>query len=242
MKKKILSLAIVIALLAIMVGSTLAYFSAEDEVTNTFTVGSVKIEIYENGAAVESDVKEFDKPLVPVVNTQDPSKDESYQIKAVEVKNTGNNAAYIRTHIAIPTELVGYLYLDLDETGWTRQADSIITYTGDGKSYTVFTYDYNEAVLPGHYTSKLLKGAYLGSNVDLKEQEDGDLELVIRTNGQITDESNFVAHSKGTNGYSSAKVNILVASQAIQAQGFENGATDALNTGFAANPWASVAP
>ena len=52
MKKKVLSVALVVAMIAIMVSGTLAYFTARDDVTNTFTVGSVEIEIYENGEAV----------------------------------------------------------------------------------------------------------------------------------------------------------------------------------------------
>lgn len=236
-KKKILSLALVVALLAIMVGSSLAYFTAQDEVTNTFTVGSVKIEIYENGAPTDSDVKEFVKPLVPVVNTQDPSQDPSYETKTVEVKNTGNNDAYIRTHIAIPTALVDYLILDLDVTGWTQQLPTTeITYT-DGVKYTVYTYDFNEAVQPGLFTTKLLKGTYLASDVDLEEDANGSLWFVKKTSGAVTHRSGYLAHTKTAEGYVSNKVNILVASQAIQAQGFTNGATDALDSGFAKNPW-----
>ena len=51
MKKKILAIALAMALLAIVVSGSLAYFTAQDKVTNTFTVGSVKIEIYENEEA-----------------------------------------------------------------------------------------------------------------------------------------------------------------------------------------------
>lgn len=240
MKKKILTVALVVALLAMMVGGTLAYFTADDEVTNTFTVGSVKIEIYENDVATEDDVIPFDDPLMPIVKTSNPSDDVSYIDKVVKVKNTGANAAYIRTHIAIPTQLVGYLYLDLDETGWTRQTDT--TATVEGVDYTVFTYDYNTEVTGGNFTGELLKGVYLGSQTDLKDNPDtatADLEFCKPDgNGGYTF-SGFTAHSKTDTGYTSKRVNILVASQAIQSQGFENGATDALNTGFGAatNPW-----
>ena len=236
MKKKILSLALVVALLAIMVGGTLAYFTAEDEVTNTFTVGSVKIEIFENNKATEDDVIEFTDPLIPIVDTTTPSEDVSYQDKVVKVKNTGANDAYIRTHIAIPTALVGYLHLDLDETGWTEQTSSSATV--EGVAYTVYTYDFDAAVKSGEFTGELLKGVYLGHDVDLLEDANGNLEFVLRVNGDVTGHSGFTAHTKTADGYESAKVNVLVASQAIQAQGFENGATDALSTGFAANPWA----
>lgn len=239
MKKKILTLALVIALLAIMVGGSLAYFTAEDEVTNTFTVGSVKIEIYENGKETPSDVMEFkDEPLVPVVNMETPSSDPGYIPKVVTVRNTGVNAAFIRTHIAIPTQLVGYLYLDLNTSGWNRQTDG--TAKVDGVDYTVFTYDYHAALASGQDTTELLKGAYLGSKVDLQEDADGDLYFILRNEDGTVSESGFKAHEKNTNGtYTSETVSILVASQAIQAQGFEKGATDALNTGFPAHPWAN---
>lgn len=236
MKKKILTLALVLALVAIMVTGTLAYFTAEDEVTNTFTVGSVKIEIYENDEPTDEEVMPFG-PLTPIVNVEDPSADVSYMGKVVEVKNTGANDAYIRTHIAIPTDLVGYLYLDLNTAGWERQTDS--TATVDGVNYTVFTYDYTAAVSGGEFTTELLKGVYLGSNVDLVEDANGNLVFAIRENGKVTATSAFVAHTKTANGYESNAVNVLVASQAIQTQGFENGATAALNAGFTTHPWAA---
>lgn len=236
MKKKILAIALVVALLAIIVTGSLAYFTAQDKVTNTFTVGSVKIEIYENEEATEEDTIEFGK-LTPVVNVNDPAADESYLEKVVDVKNTGANDAYIRTHIAIPSALVGYLHLDLTETGWVKQADS--TATVDGVAYTVYTWDHTAAVAPDAFTNELLQGVYLGADVDLEENADGNLEFILRdANGTKTADSGFVAHTKTANGYTSAIVNVLVASQAIQADGFD-AATAALNAGFAANPWAA---
>lgn len=236
MKKKILTIALVVALVAIMVTGSLAYFTAEDKVDNTFTVGSVKIEIYENGEPTPDASKALGT-LIPVVK-ENPSEDESYIDKVVKVLNTGANDAYIRTHIAIPTALTGYLYLDLDETGWTRQADT--TATVEGVDYTVFTYDYTAAVAPGNYTTELLKGVYLASNVDLEEDASGNLVFILRDEkGNKIASSDFVAHTKTANGYTSTVVNVLVASQAIQTQGFESGATNALNSGFGANtnPW-----
>ena len=53
MKKKVLAIALAVAVVAIMVGGTLAYFTAEDAVTNTFTIGSVLIELYENGTPTD---------------------------------------------------------------------------------------------------------------------------------------------------------------------------------------------
>lgn len=236
MKKKVLAVALAVALIAIMVSGTLAYFTDHDEVTNTFTVGSVKIDIYENNHITDTDKITFEKPLIPIVNVDNPRKDISYIAKAVEVKNSGLNDAYIRVHIAIPTELVGYLYLDLNETGWTRQADS--TATVEGVAYTVFTYNCNAAVVPNGTTGLLLNGVYLGSDVDLQEDANGNLVFIRRNaDGSVAATSAFVAHTKTDNGYTSNSVNILVASQAIQKEGFTDAAA-ALDAGFGAkNPW-----
>ena len=131
MKKKVLALALVVALVAIVVGTSLAYFTAEDEVTNTFTIGSVMIDIIENGKATDSDQVIFEKPMMPVVNTQDVTQDPGYAAKVVKVENTGLNAAYIRVHIAQPVELLGYLNLEFDTTtggsAWTASPTQLWT-------------------------------------------------------------------------------------------------------------------
>jgi predicted ribosomally synthesized peptide with SipW-like signal peptide len=237
MKKKVLAAALVAALIAIMVSGTLAYFTAEDQVDNTFTIGSAKIEIYENGEATPDAAKPLGK-LTPVVNTT-PSDDESYIDKVVDVKNTGANDAYIRTHIAIPAALFNYLQLDLTPAGWDFLGETVATV--GGVVYKVYSFDHIAAVAPNGFTSELLQGVYLKSNVDLEEDASGNLVFILRDgNGNKTHSSGFVAHTKNADGtYTSAAVNILVASQAIQAQGFDNGATDALDSGFGANsnPW-----
>lgn len=237
MKKKVLTVALVVALIAIMVSGTLAYFTHNDEVTNTFTIGSVKIEIYENDNATTTDTISFGK-LMPIANTATPSADGSYIKKVVDVKNTGANAAYIRTHIAMPTNLINYLQLDVTTTGWSYVGST--TASAGGVNYTVFTYDHTAAVAPNGFTSELLQGVYLQSDVDLAENADGNLVFVKKTNGDITHNSGYVAHTKNADGtYTSGSVNILVASEAIQTEGFAGGATAALNSGFGTNtnPW-----
>ena len=239
MKKKVLAIALAVAVLAILVSGSLAYFTSDDKVTNTFTIGSVIIDIWENDEITDEDEVIFREPLMPVVDTQNPANDPSYAKKEVKVQNTGNNAAYIRTHIAIPTALVGYLQLDLSTTGWTEQPAS--TATVEGVAYTVYTYDYDEAVDPDAFTELLLKGAYLASDADIKDNPAtaaADLEFCKPDGKGGYTFSGFVAHKKATDGYTSAVVNILVAAQAIQARGFESkSATEALNTGFSTNPW-----
>ena len=241
MKKKVMAIALTLALIAIMVSTSLAYFTAEDEVTNTFTIGSVDIEIWENDEITDSDVVKFDESMMPVVNMDDLVNDPGYFGKVIKTQNTGENAAFIRTHIAVPTALVGYLELYIPLSGWEYVCAS--TATVDGIAYTVFTYDHTTAVDAKAFTSELLQGVYLHPTVDIKDNPDtpaADLEFCKPDgNGNYTF-SGFAAHSKVTEGYESNTVSILVASQAIQAQGFENsGATSALNAGFGANtnPW-----
>jgi predicted ribosomally synthesized peptide with SipW-like signal peptide len=242
MKKKVLSIALVIVLLAILVSGSLAYFTAEDQVTNTITIGSVLIEIWENDEPTDTDVMEFDEPLVPVVDMNDLVNDPGYIPKVVKVENTGANAAYIRTHIAVPATLVDYLELKVNTAGW--DVVGFTSATVDNVDYLVVTYDYQTAVNPGNFTGELLQGAYLLGTTDLRDNPDtpeGDLEFCRRdSNGEYIF-SGFVAHKAVNGGYASQTVSILVASQAIQYQGFENStATEALNTGFGANtnPWA----
>ncbi len=238
MKKRILTVALAVALIAIAVSGSLAYFTAQDKVENTFTVGSVAIDIWENGAPTANDTLVFQKPLVPVVKTDDLTNDPGYAPKVVKVENTGNNAAFIRVHIAQPVALLGYLELDADTTGWNRVFTTRVTL--GTQEYIVVTYDFQTAVNPNGFTPELLKGAYLAADVDLKANADGDLEFCKPDgNGGYTF-SGFVAHTKNADGsYTSNTVAVLVAAEAIQAQGFENGATSALNTGFGTdtNPW-----
>ena len=244
MKKKILIIALAVALVAIMVSGSLAYFTAEDKVENTFTIGSVLIDIWENNTPTDSDKVVFEKPLVPVVDMTDLVNDPGYAAKVVKVENTGKNAAYIRTHIAVPTALLGYLELKVNNEGWAFNGTlaGSSTATVDGVAYTVFTYDHTAAVEPGKFTAELLQGAYLKSEVDIKDNPataSADLEFCKSDGNGGYIFSGFVAHKKVDGGYSANTLAILVAAEAIQAQGFENGATNALNSGFGTNtnPW-----
>ena len=107
------------------------------------------------------------------------------------------------------------------------------------QEYIVVTYDYQTAVDPNEFTADLLKGAYLADFVDLKANANGDLEFCKPDGNGGYEFSGFVAHeSNGDGTYASKSVSVLVAAQAIQAQGFGD-ATTALNSGFGTNtnPW-----
>ena len=236
MKKKALTVALAAAVIAMVVGGTLAYFTAEDQVKNTFTLGSVEIEIYENGEQTLTDTMSFGK-LIPIVEVESPREDANYFDKAVKVKSTGENNACIRVHIGVPTALVEYLHLDMTTQGWLERGTT--TATVEGVAYTVRTYDYPSPVAPGEYTPELLQGVYLGSDVDLEESDTGDLVFILRdAGGEKTDTSGFVAHRRTASGYAANTVNVLVAAEGMQDRGFAD-ASDALDTGFGenTNPW-----
>ena len=88
MKKKILALALVVVLAVTAVtGATLAYFTAEDEATNTFTVGNVAIDLIEPDWDAEGSV---DAPEVypGEALAKDP-----------QVTNEGANPCFVRIKV-----------------------------------------------------------------------------------------------------------------------------------------------
>lgn len=236
MKKKILVISAVVALLAILaVSGSLAWFSDTDEVTNVFTVGSVKIEQNEVGADGDPFVQ--DQVLMPVVKADDPT-DENYIAKIVDVTSTGENPAYVRTHIAIPTKLVGTLILDLsDSTKWVAATNYQSTTTVDGEEYTVYSFTYTEALNKGDVTDDLLLGVYIDPKTDLKDNPattEADMEFCYY-DAAAKDYvfTGYVAWK--ADGTASEKVNVLVATQGVQSQGFTDAQT-ALDTAFTAIP------
>lgn len=227
-KKRILTLSLVIALLAIvMIGSSLAWFTDEEEVTNVFTIGSIKIrqdEVDENG-----DPFEQNQDILPVVNGTDPSSDDNYIHKIVDVTGIGENEAYVRTCIAVPSSLVGYLEIDQtagDPTsGW--HFDFSTYKTVGTENYTVYVFYYDKALSKDETTSDILKGVYLRPEVDLQENPAGALAFCKRDHatGEIDGFSEYDVAGNGN------KVNVLVATQAVQADGFAN-AKAALDSAF----------
>jgi predicted ribosomally synthesized peptide with SipW-like signal peptide len=99
MKKKILALALVVAMLAVaIVSASLAYFTDEEYETNTFTLGEIDITLEETfgNEDKDGDGKDETKEFYPGV----PVK------KEVWVENTSEtgNDAYVRVHVAFPVE------------------------------------------------------------------------------------------------------------------------------------------
>lgn len=116
MKKKLVAISLVVAMLAIaVIGGSLAYFTDTDEATNTFTTGGVAIDLIEQqvneeGTALED--FEQNQVLMPIVGSAQDEKDsfgqpvaENYIDKMVTIKNTSTSDAWVRAYFAIPSAL-----------------------------------------------------------------------------------------------------------------------------------------
>lgn len=236
-KKKLLVLAVAVCLIAILSFTTLAWFTDTDEATNTFTIGSIEIVQHEKEHNENNELVDFaqDKVLMPIVNVDAPSSDPNYEEKIVTVENTGNNPAYVRTHIAVPSTLVGYLNIDVNTAGsWAF--DTSTTVTIDGKPYTVYTYIYNEILAVGTTSHELLKGVYLYDFVDVKKNDKSACMEFCKWNDETKtyDFSGFVVQDGEGTAY---PVNVYVATQAVQSEGFGS-AQEALDAAFGdTTPW-----
>lgn len=103
-KRKILVLALTIAMAAILaIGGTLAYFTDNDQVKNVFTIGDLKIDVYEDGGIIDKD----GNVVQEIVETeQEGIKYENlmptYKIqKEPYIANKGENAAYVRVAVVM---------------------------------------------------------------------------------------------------------------------------------------------
>lgn len=254
----ILSLVLAIAVGA---GSTLAYLTDTDADANVMTLGKVEIVqnehqrienedgTYEKGIVDDQDsylleVFENDKPLLPIVG--DPSKSgEEYagwddttvrmsQIgsyggmsvfagknavdKFVTVTNTGHSDAYVRTIVAIEVgdtdgSLIGSSYHNV----WKKNDGEIIEI--DGNNYLVRVYDYLGA--------KLSDGSYRHENGILPA---GDTTYPSLAQVYLKSEADN-EDLEAIDGNKNDRLDILVLSQAVQAEGFEDADT-ALDAGF----------
>ena len=262
--KKVITWLLVLALTAtVSIGATLAYLTDTDEDVNVMTLGKVKIEQLEY-ERVDTETKDDDavvqkfkddKPLYPAIidkenfnwETNEGSVDweqigkEGYTSgiwnpdeinnevdKMVFVKNKGDYDAYVRSVIAF--EANGYtleqfkalFHLNINETDWTWEwvetPVAIPNYDGNGTTnYIVATATYNKVLKPGELTEISLS------------------QIALDPSATNEDVAGF-----------GDTYQVLVKSQAIQAEGFDDPA-EALNTGFdaisSANiPWETDSP
>ena len=178
MKKKVTALCLCVALLAVaVVGASLAYFTDTDKATNTFTVGNVKIDLIEQ-EKTDNGLAPFEqgKTLVP-----GKSNDGNAVSKIVTVKNTGDNAAYVRIQVQKAISLaegvqgdpdVSLITMDFDRAGWT-----------ENNGY----YYYNEPLEPGETTTALFNNVTFAPSMGNMYQNS---TATIKVNAQATQVKN----------------------------------------------------
>lgn len=255
MKKKLVVFSLVLALVAIAVGGTLAYFMDDDEVTNTFTIGSVEIEQIEQQRKVDAngnyttELEAFvnDKQLIPVISDANAKNDVNFQDKIVTVKNLGKNDAYVQVFVAVPKVLAdaGVLFVQAGDQGdWEVPADmgtvvesAIVEGSTSTAEYRIYKYVYNKALLAkaegqAEYpvTTPAIDGVYIS--------QEADMDITYKNDGTI-EKAVFMMNGSEVAGFDATqKINVYVATQAIQARGFTD-VVAALGQ-FAAHPWVTT--
>lgn len=262
MKKKILSICLV-AVIAVMAitGASLAYLTDTDEAENTFVIGNVKIEQYEKDRNGNDFVQ--DQKLLPIVND---SKDANgyhlggnYIDKIVTVKNTGSEAAYIRTHIAFPAAL--------DDGPMTYNASAnVLHWNGASANDTFGAANFGGTIENDWYWGKsvendwpnnggdwncyqttiddVLYNVYVvthGTAVEAEATTAPSLFGVYLDAGVNCDENGYFIMRNGARvDVDMSNTDVLVLSEAVQAAGWDNAFT-ALDQAFGAvgsyNPW-----
>ena len=159
MKKKLIAISLVVAMLAVaIVGGSLAYFTDTKSATNTFTVGNVKIDLIEQQKGANG-LENFvpNKTLVP------GTSDKNAVSKIVTVKNNGANDAWVWVDLKIPAYLVSSEYP-------SNESKNALHWN----SYGCFNVEYNS----GNYWSLATSDGIVGAdhkvtNPDMVAVEDG---------------------------------------------------------------------
>ena len=248
MKKKILALCLVVAMLAIaIVGGTLAYFTDTDEATNTFTTAKVNIALIEQQRG-ENGLEEYvneGKVLYPIVGSAQGAKDDmgmptaaNYIDKIITIENLEDSTdAYVRLYIAIPSVLDNVAdagqnvlhfnwgnnfetgeYTVADYANWGAETLLVKDFAIDGINYNVYYRDYNKVMAAGTETGS---AAYVGFYMDANVDYDNE-------NGYYTINGEEIEYDF-SNG-----VNIPVFAVGVQEAGFDS-AADAVNAAFGAD-------
>lgn len=257
MKKKILSLCLVLALAAVaVIGGTLAYFTDTDEATNTFTTANVKIDLIEkqrNEAGTALEDFENEKVLMPIVGSAQGEKDkfgmptaENYVDKIVTIRNLAVDA-WVRLYYAVPKALdnttddskdiihmnLGNRYM-ADGT-WTAENNTNADWTANMGDETFLTETTIDGIDYNVY--------YMDYNKILSEDEETGSAFMVglyMDKNVDHDGTNYTLSGTAIDFDFSKGVNIPVFAVGVQAAGFDTCA-DAVEAAFGAefNPWAA---
>lgn len=173
MKKRSLIIAIVAICLSLCAGGTIAYFTAESTATNVITAGNIKIELQENMISKETgEIVEFEDQIGIM-----PGEKAS---KIVQIKNTGDNPAYVRIGLTNSIKLkdsskkpdMSLITLDINKKNWTEK---------DGYYY------YNTPLAAGATTEPLFTEVSFDKSMDNMYQE---CVVTIKVDAQGTQVAN----------------------------------------------------
>lgn len=260
MKKKILSIALVVAMVAVIAAGSLAYFTDTKTADNTFTVGNVNINLIEQERG-KNGLQEFtpNKKLYPIVGSAQGEKDalgmpiaKNYVDKIVTVKNTGSEAAYIRAYFAIPSALDnGYedfnAGLNVLHFNFGNKVVNGAVSSTEGAEW-IWTHDNNKwnyfeteigGIKYNVYYADYYQAVAAGATTEQFIQG-----VYLDKSFDLRDGKCYAFGEEVTldNGWDWSKVSCPVYAVACQAEGFDN-ANDAMNAAFGANfnPWGTTA-
>lgn len=203
--KALLVVACALLLVAASVFGTMAYLTSTDTVTNTFTVGKVKITLDE--AKVDAD----GKPVTPAERVKENSykllPGHTYTKDPTVTVEAGSEASYVRQMVTVTFDKVltdAQLATQLDgiftgyDAKWVRNDKKVETKTKDGAEYTVITYEYRyKDKVPATTTNTKLPALFTG----IKVPETWTNETLAAF-GNI--EINIVAHAIQADGFDNA--------------------------------------
>ena len=165
MKKRILSIALLMIGLSIVASGTNAFYTAEETSHNVITTGNIDIELIELMETEEGEVIPFEN-----VDGVMPGRTVS---KIVIVKNTGSQPAYVKVKVEKTATLrdgsvengeLPFVTCDINTEMWTEK---------DGYYY------YNEAVDVGGETAPLFTEVHFSKNMG-NEYKKSKVELAVQ--------------------------------------------------------------
>lgn len=261
MKKRIVTIALVVALVAIAAVGTLAYFTDTDDATNTFVVGNVSIDLIEEERDGNGGTKEFtqEKKLYPIVGSAQGEKDElgmptakNYVDKMVTIQNTGSEKAYIRAYFAIPSALddgyetfnagMNVLHFNFGNkvvNGAISSTEGVEWIWTHGSKWNYFETTLSDGIKYNVYFADYYQAVDAGATTEqLVQGVYLDKSFDMKEGKPYAFGKEFDVDA----GWDWSNVKCPVFAVACQAEGFDN-AADAINAAFGANynPWGTTA-
>ncbi len=241
MKRKVMVIALIVAIAAIIGSFSLAFFTDTDAQKNTFVIGDVKIDLYEDFNTDEINLIPSvpctvpKNEVCPVCGVEDKDCDKCINTgkhnqieKEVYVENIGNEPAYVRVHIAVPAlkDGVNAIGVDMDEHNtvdgtWIWGTELTSNYPGrDGGTWNM-------------YRNITIDGVPYKVFVVTYESilNPGDVTVDCINHASMQSDVTYEDINDWNDLYGDKWKNVYVMAEAVQAEGFTDAIT-ALNEAF----------